>query len=73
MTKLCSPLSIILTETHLSDSVLNAEVSIPGYALFRSDREGRTHGGTCAYVRNDLAPRCWPATPTVSARPSSSR
>ena len=55
MTFLSNPLSIVLTETHLSDSVLSAEVSIPGYALFRSDRESRTHGGTCIYVRNDLA------------------
>ena len=45
----------MLTESHLNDSVLSAEVSIPGYTLYRSDREGRTHGGTCIYVRNDLA------------------
>ena len=44
-----------MTETHLSDSVVNAEVNIPGYTLYRSDRVGRTHGGTCVFVRDDLA------------------
>ena len=50
-----NPLFIVLTETHLSVAILNAEINIPGYTLFRSDRAGRSHGGTAAYVRNDLA------------------
>ena len=55
LTILKNPLIIVLTETHLNSNILNAEVNIPGYTLYRSDREGRTHGGTCIYTRNDLA------------------
>ena len=39
----------------MRESILDAEVSIPGYTLYRSDRVGRTHGGTCIYTRDDLA------------------
>ena len=35
--------------------MVDAEVSITNYTLYRADREGRSHGGTCIYVRNDLA------------------
>ena len=50
-----NPFFIVLTEKHLSAAILTAEVGIPGYTFFRSDRAGRSHGGTAAYVRNDLA------------------
>ena len=46
---------ICLTETHLNPEILDAEISIPGYNLFRSDRLNRSHGGVCIYVRKDLA------------------
>ena len=46
---------ICLTETHLTPDVLDAEISIEGYNLFRSDRQTRSHGGVCTYVRKDLA------------------
>ena len=46
---------ICLTETHLTPDVLDAEISIEGYNLFRSDRLNRSHGGVCTYVRKDLA------------------
>ena len=49
-----SPL-ICLTETHLTHEILDAEISINGYNLFRSDRQKRSHGGVCTYVRKDLA------------------
>ena len=55
MARLSNCLSIVLTETHLSDNILSAEVNIPGYTLYRSNRVGRTHGGTCVYLRDDLA------------------
>ena len=46
---------ISLTETHLSEDILSAEVQIPGYTLYRSDRQGgRTHGGCAIYCRDDL-------------------
>ena len=46
---------ICLTETHLNPHVLDAEIQIKNYTLFRSDRVGRSHGGVCIYVRNNLA------------------
>ena len=55
MARRINPLSILLTESHLNDNILSAEVSIPGYTLYRSDRVGRTHGDTCGYMRDDLA------------------
>ena len=46
---------ICLTETHLTPNILDAEISISGYYLFRSDRKDRSHGGVAIYVRKDLA------------------
>ena len=46
---------ICITESHLNPDILDAEVSIPGYNIFRSDRIGRSHGGVVIYVRKDLA------------------
>ena len=47
---------IVMTETHLSSDILDAEVAIQGYTSYRDDRaEPRTHGGSMIYVRNDLA------------------
>ena len=45
---------ICVTESHLNPDILDAEISIPGYDIFRSDRVGRTHGGVATYVRKDL-------------------
>ena len=44
----------ILVETWLSDKILDAEVNIPGYNIYRSDKCGRKRGGTCIYTRSDL-------------------
>ncbi|MPC32334.1 hypothetical protein E2C01_025645 [Portunus trituberculatus] len=46
---------IALTETHLSAVVKEAEMNIPNYTSFRTDRKARTHGGTITYLRNDIA------------------
>ena len=46
---------IALTETHLRGEVKNAEIHISNYTPFRTDREGRSHGGVILYVRNDLS------------------
>ena len=46
---------ICVTESHLNPSILDAEISIAGYDLFRSDRKDRSHGGVAIYVRKDLA------------------
>ena len=46
---------ICLTETHLTSAVLDAEVAVRGYDIFRSDRVERSHGGVAIYVRKDIA------------------
>ena len=46
---------IVLTETHLNPNIVDAEIHLKNYTLYRSDRVGRSHGGVCTYVRNDLA------------------
>ena len=45
---------ICVTESHLTPEILDAEISIQGYDIFRSDRIGRSHGGVVTYVRKDL-------------------
>ena len=46
---------LALTETHLSSDIIDAEISIPGYTIFRTDRKDRSHGGVAVYVRDDFA------------------
>ena len=43
-----------LTETHLSPDILDAEVQIEGYTLFRADRILRSHGGVAMYAVNEV-------------------
>ena len=45
---------IMVTETWLDDSVLDAEVQIPGYDIFRADRKGRRRGGAATYLSSEL-------------------
>ena len=48
-----------ITETWLNDKILDEEISIKGYMLFRKDRKDdfKTRGGGVAlFVRNDLHP-----------------
>ena len=51
---------IILTETWLDESVQSGEVAIQGYSLYRTDRDGRTRGGSCIYIRSNI-----PANPIL--------
>ena len=45
----------VVTETWPSESILDAEIDIQNYLLYRSDRaNGRSHGGSCIYVRSNL-------------------
>lgn len=47
---------ISLTETHLKEDINDAEVQIPNYQLFRTDRQAdRKKGGVATYVSNFLA------------------
>ena len=51
-----------VSETWLSKDIVDDEVQIPGYRLFRTDRflpedsnrQLSGHGGVCLYVRDDL-------------------
>ena len=47
----------MLTETHLTDSVLSSEISvhIPEYSIFRGDRAGRKGGGVALLVHQNLS------------------
>ena len=46
---------ICITESHLTQNILDAEISIPGFVVYRSDRRYRSHGGVVTWLRNDLA------------------
>ena len=46
---------ILITETHLDQSVDDIEIIISGYQLFRKDRN-RNGGGVAIYCRNELVP-----------------
>ena len=45
---------VALTETWLSDNILDTEVSIPGYTLFRNDRTTKRGGGVAVAVKDSL-------------------
>ena len=55
LAKLSNAPYICLTETHLNPDIIDAEIQLENYTLFRSDRNERSHGGVAIYVRNDLA------------------
>ena len=44
---------IAVTETWLSDDIVDAEIAINGYTPYRSDRIGRQRGGVMIYIRSD--------------------
>jgi hypothetical protein len=46
---------IALTESHLHPDVLDAEIALPGFLSFRSDRDSRSHGGVITYVSDHLS------------------
>ena len=48
-------LCAILVETHLKEEMFDAEVHIPGYTLYRSDRINRIQGGVIIYLKDYLA------------------
>ena len=46
-----------LTESHLRPEIYDAEIALPGYQVFRTDRSGgRRKGGVIVYIRYDLDP-----------------
>ena len=56
MASVLNPQVIAVTESWLNDSVDDSFVQISNYSTpFRRDRQGRTGGGVCCYIRNDLS------------------
>ena len=45
----------ILTETHLKEYILDAEVSIPNYNILRADRTNRRNGGVVIYSHHTFS------------------
>ena len=47
---------LAVTETWLHPGILDSEmlVHLPGYSIFRQDRQGRHRGGVCLLLREDL-------------------
>ena len=45
---------VILTETHLKPDVLDAEMHIQNYSLYRADRINREKGGAIIYVHESI-------------------
>ena len=49
-------LVVALTESHLNPGILDAEVQMEGFQMYRGDRaNGRRKGGVITYLRDDLA------------------
>ena len=47
---------VAVVETHLSEQILDAEVKMEGYQIFRADRlQGRKKGGVAIFVRDEQA------------------
>nr|VZI04847.1 unnamed protein product [Spirometra erinaceieuropaei] len=50
-----SPDVLAKTETWLSGNISDSEVALPGYQIYRRDREDRQGGGIVVYVNEGLA------------------
>jgi hypothetical protein len=46
---------ITLTESHLKDDIISAEIEMTGYQVLRADRTDRKGGGVVTYIREDLS------------------
>ena len=49
----------IITETHFKQKHTDGVVSVPGYALWRRDRQRRRGGGVAVYVKSVLQSVPW--------------
>ena len=57
LTEMCSEHNagiVSLTESHLHSDIRDAEISIPGYELYRCDRHGAKNGGVVTYVKSSF-------------------
>ena len=46
-----------VTESHLNDNILDAEIQVPDFNIFRQDRSDRKGGGVLMLVHNSIATR----------------
>ena len=46
---------LCITETFFNKDILDAEISIPNFKIFRADRETGKGGGSCVYVHNRVS------------------
>ena len=46
-------MAIAISEYWLEESILNAELNIDGYTIYRADRSDRMRGGVCMYVKSE--------------------
>ena len=49
-----TPAAIGLTETHLKSYISKAQVELPNYEVYRSDRSKRTYGGVSLYIHKNI-------------------
>lgn len=49
-----NPTFICVTETWLSNAVVDASIALPGYTIFRKDRSSTQGGGCIIYVKNTV-------------------
>ena len=45
---------LIVTESHLNNNILDAEIRMEGYDLIRGDRKERSHGGVAIYTSSNI-------------------
>ena len=43
-------LAIVISESWLEESIVNSELSIENYTVYRADRKDRIRGGVCIFV-----------------------
>ena len=49
---------LALTETHMDDVVLDVEVGIKDYDIYRQNRKGRKNGGVLIYIKKHYNTKC---------------
>ena len=49
-----SAYAVVITESWLTEEILDAEVAIQGFSIYRADRSGCKRGGVCLFLRNDI-------------------
>ena len=45
---------LALTESHLSEEIMDCEIKINGFDLHRADRTWTSHGGVIIYTKSEL-------------------